>query len=223
VISVTCLDGRAFSFAPSTTAFFAIDFQRDFLEIEGGCCSDFDETKRLAAVVPAAQSAVRAARAAGLEIIHTWESYAADLSDVNPLKKDMNYVGVAGPLGRCLIRGEPGCDFVAAMQPGADEFVVDKPGFSAFYRTDLEEHLRARSIQSLIFTGVTYQCCVHSTLRDAVERGYRCLTLDDCCAAVAEDLEESVRQIIRGEGNLFGWIADSQAFLSALEAGGEGQ
>jgi len=216
VFSVTCLDGRAFSFEPSTTALFAIDFQRDFLEPEGGCSMDAEETKRLAAVMPTAQAAVRAARAAGIEIVHTRESYAPDLSDVSPAKKDMDYVGVEGPLGRCLIRGEPGCDFVNGMQPEDGERVVDKPGFSAFYRTDLEEHLRAGGVQSLIFTGITYQCCVHSTLRDAVERGYRCLTLDDCCAAVAEDLEDSVRRIIRSEGNLFGWIADSGLFCSAV-------
>lgn len=216
MITVSCNDGRKFSFDPASTALFVIDFQRDFLEQDGGCNVDDEGTLRLAAVVPAAKAAVEAARTAGIEIIHTRESYAPDLSDISPLKKDMDYVGVEGPLGRCLVRGEPGCDFVAEMQPEPGERVVDKPGFSAFYRTDLQDHLRARGISHLIVTGVTYQCCVHSTLRDAVDRGYRCLTLDDACAALDAELEEAVRRIIRSEGNLFGWISDSDSFRRAL-------
>ena len=222
MITVPCDDGRSFSFEPARTALLAIDFQRDFLEPEGGCADDPDGTKRLAAAVPAAKAAVAAARAAGIAVIHTRESYAADLSDVSPLKRDMGYVGVAGPLGRCLIRGEPGCDFVADMRPQSDELVVDKAGFSAFYGTDLHPHLSDRGITHLVFTGVTYQCCVHSTLRDAVERGYRCLTLDDGCAAPDAELEEAVRRIVRSEGNLFGWIADSGSFRDAL-ASAEGR
>lgn len=218
VITVPCDDGRRFSFDSARTALLAIDFQRDFLDHDGGCNVDEEGTERLAAVVPAAKAAVEAARAAGIDIIHTRESYAPDLSDVSPLKKNMDYVGVEGPLGRCLVRGEPGCDFVAEMQPAPGERVVDKPGFSAFYRTDLEAHLQARGTTHLIVTGVTYQCCVHSTLRDAVERGYRCLTLDDACAAPDAELEEAVRRIIRGEGNLFGWISDSASFRRALGA-----
>ena len=163
--------------------------QRDFVEPEGGCATDPEGTKRLASVVPAAKAAVGAARAAGIEIVHTRESYSGDLSDVSPLKKAMDYVGVEGPLGRCLIRGEPGCDFTADMRPEAGERVVDKAGFSAFYGTDLHAYLSDRGVTHLIVTGVTYQCCVHSTLRDAVERGYFCLTLDDCCAALDAELE----------------------------------
>ena len=216
MITVSCDDGRMFSFDPASAALLAIDFQRDFLDHDGGCNVDDEGTERLAAVVPAAKASVEVARAAGIEIIHTRESYAPDLSDVSPLKKNMDYVGVEGPLGRCLIRGEPGCDFVAEMQPAPGERVVDKPGFSAFYRTDLQDHLRARKITHLIVTGVTYQCCVHSTLRDAVDRGYRCLTLDDACAALDAELEEAVRRIIRSEGNLFGWIASSESFRDAL-------
>lgn len=218
VITVPCDDGRRFSFDSARTALLAIDFQRDFLEPDGGCHVNEAGTRRLAAAVPAAKAAVEAARAAGIEIVHTRESYAPDLSDVTPLKADSGYVGRAGALGRCLIRGEPGWDFVAAMQPKPGERIFDKPGFSAFYRTDLEAHLQARGTTHLIVTGVTYQCCVHSTLRDAVERGYRCLTLDDACAAPDAELEEAVRRIIRGEGNLFGWISDSTSFRRALGA-----
>ena len=216
LITVPCDDGRRFSFEPASTALLAIDFQRDFLEPDGGCHVDEAGTKRLAAAVPAAKAAVEAARAAGIMVIHTRESYAPDLSDVSPLKADMDYVGIEGPLGRCLVRGEPGCDFVAAMQPQPGERVFDKPGFSAFYRTDLQDHLCSRGITHVIVTGITYQCCVHSTLRDAVDRGYRCLTLDDACAALDAELEAAVRRIIRSEGNLFGWISDSRSFRGAL-------
>jgi nicotinamidase-related amidase len=213
---VTCDDGRSFAFEPASTAMLVIDFQRDFVDPEGGCRLDEAERKRLAAVMPAAREAVVAARAAGIAVIHTRESYSADGSDINPLKREMGYVGREGPLGRSLIRGEPGCDFATGMAPAPGERVVDKAGFSAFYGTDLEAHLRARGVASLIILGITYNCCVHSTLRDAVERGYRCLTLDDCCAATSANLEEAVRAVIRGEGNLFGWIGDGRAFCDAL-------
>jgi len=216
MFSVPCDDGRFYAFEPARTALLAIDFQRDFLEPDGGCNKDRQGTKRLAAVVPAAKAAVEVARAAGIEVIHTRESYSSDLSDVTPLKQAMAYVGAAGPLGRCLIRGEPGCDFIAGMQPEPDERVIDKAGFSAFYDTDLQDHLSARGITHLIVTGITYQCCVHSTLRDAVDRGYSCLTLDDSCAALDADLEDAVRRIMRSEGNLFGWIADVGSFRDAL-------
>jgi biuret amidohydrolase len=213
---VTCDDGRIFDFEPANTAMIVIDFQRDFLESEGGCSMDEHETTRLMAVVPAARRAVIAARAAGIEIIHTRESYPPDLSDISPLKKEMGYVGVEGPLGKCLIRGEPGCEFVPEMQPAPGERVLDKPGFSAYFKTDLQDHLQTRNVTHLIVAGVTYQCCVHSTLRDSVERGYRCLTLDDCSAASSPELDEAVRLIIRSEGNLFGWIASSSSFCDAL-------
>ena len=103
------------------------------------------------------------------------------------------------------------------MQPEPGEKVIDKPGFSAFYASDLESHLAANGITHLVVTGVTYQCCVHSTLRDAVDRGFHCLTLDDCCAALEPELENSVRRIIRSEGNLFGWISDSATYVKALK------
>ncbi len=216
MISVTCDDQRTFDFDPAHTALIAIDFQRDFIDADGGCNAGGAGTERLAAVVPVAQAAVIAARTAGIRIIHTREAYQPDLSDLNPLKKQSDYVGREGPLGRCLIRGEPGHDFIARMQPGPGEHVIDKPGFSAFYATDLEDHLQAQDVSHLIIMGVTYQCCVHSTLRDAVDRGYWCLTLDDCCAALDAGLEDAVRQIIRSEGNLFGWIAHSKEFRDAL-------
>jgi nicotinamidase-related amidase len=213
-IGVMCDDGRMFEFEPDRTAFLAIDFQRDFLDPEGGCV--VPGTERLRRAVPAARSSAEAARAAGIEVIHTRESYSPDLSDVTPLKHEMGYVGVDGPLGRSLIRGEPGCGFVPEMEPDPGELVIDKPGFSGFFRSELGGHLTARGITHLVVTGVTYQCCVHSTLRDAVDRGLYCLTLDDACAALEPHLDVAVRDVIRSEGNLFGWISDSPSFIGAL-------
>ena len=218
MISTPCEDQRNFSFSPEKTAFLAIDFQRDFLECDGLSARDAAERQRLSNALAPARQALTAARKAGMEIIHTREAYAADLSDVNNCKRDMGYVGLEGPLGRRLIKGEPGCDFVQDMSPRNGERVFDKPGFSAFYSTDLQSHLSAREITHLIFTGITYQCCVHSTLREAVDRGYYCLTLDDACRAVNEDLEKAVRMIIRAEGNLFGWISNTDLFSRSIDA-----
>lgn len=216
VIRVPCEDGRTFELPIGSTALLAIDFQRDFLDADGGCADD--GTTRLRNAVPAAQRALDAARAAGLAVIHTREAYAPDLSDVTELKRQMGYVGVPGPLGKTLVRGEPGCEIVPEMLPEEDEVVIDKPGFSAFYRTGFESHLQGSGVTHLVFTGVTSQCCVHSTLRDAVERGFFCLTLDDACAAGTPELDDAVRRVIRGERNLFGWISSTADFVGALAA-----
>ncbi|NQV46062.1 MAG: cysteine hydrolase family protein [Rhodospirillales bacterium] len=214
--TIVCDDQRSFEFDPSQTALIVIDYQRDFLEPEGGC-SGYDEgSQRLAKVIPMAKSVLEAARKADLQIIHTRESYRLDMTDVSPLKREKGYVGKEGPLGRCLLRGEPGCDIISDMAPMTHEPVVDKPGFSAFFETDLQHILKNQDIACLVIIGITYQCCVHSTLRDAVDRGFRCLTLDDCCAALSPDLEEATRAIMRSEGNLFGWISDSRTFCEAV-------
>ncbi len=215
MISIACDDGRTFEFDPARTALMVIDYQRDFLEPDGGCANYDEGSERLASVLPAAKSVLEAARKAGLHIIHTRESYRPDMTDVSPLKREKGYVGREGPLGRCLLRGEPGCDIVADMAPEPHEPVVDKPGFSAFFETDLVHILNNQGIESLVIIGITYQCCVHSTLRDAVDRGFKCLTLDDCCAALSPELEDATRAIMRSEGNLFGWISDSKTFCAA--------
>jgi nicotinamidase-related amidase len=133
------------------------------------------------------------------------------------MKRERNSAGQPGPLGRFLIRGEPGQDIVADLAPEPGEPVFDKPGFSAFYRTGLQDHLRSHGITHLIVTGVTTQCCVHSTLRSAVDRGYWCLTLEDCCAAQEPALHEAALSLIYGEGHLFGWVCASPALLAALD------
>ena len=159
---------------------------------------------RMQAIVPALQRTLEAGRRAGLEIIHTREGYAPDLSDVHAAKAERGWVGQKGPLGHFLIRGEAGQDFIAELQPADAEAVIDKPGFSGFYRTDLQARLDAGGITHLVLCGVTSQCCVHSTLRDAVDRGFACLTLADGCAAFDRKLHEATLAIIQGEDHLFG-------------------
>jgi nicotinamidase-related amidase len=162
------------------------------------------------------QQVANAARTAGVRLIHTREGYAPDLSDVHPAKGERSWVGRSGPLGRFLIRGEPGHDFIPECLPAAGEAIIDRPGFSAFYRTDLEECLKTAGLTHLVFTGVTTQCCVHSSLRDAVDRGFLCLTLADGCAAYERRLHDASLALIQGEDHLFGWIAEAGAFIAAL-------
>ncbi len=211
LISVPCWQGLSYSFDPAQAAFLAIDMQRDFL-VEGGG----EDTAGLREIVPTVAVVLDAARRASLTVIHTREGYAPDLSDVHDLKRARQSVGQAGALGRFLIRGEFGHDFVDECRPLDGETVIDKPGFSAFYKTDLEDQLRAQGINHLIFAGVTAQCCVLSTIRAAVDRGFYCLLLADACAAFDTGLHRATLDIIQGENQLFGWIADSAELIAAL-------
>jgi len=218
VRSVACWDDRVFSFEPPSTALVVIDMQRDFLDSEGGAAIEGEPIDRLRAAIPTVASVTDGARAAALHVYHTREGYASDLSDVGLAKADRNSVGNPGPLGRFLIRGEPGHDFADGFGPAPGESVIDKPGFSAFYRTDLHDHLDAARVTHLIICGITTQCCVHSTLRDAVDRGFYCLTVADACAAFDPEVHDATLRIIQAENHLFGWIADTVDVLTALQS-----
>jgi len=206
---VICQDQRRFTFAPQHTALAMIDMQRDFF-------SPREKTAALHEILSPAELVLAAARNAGVHVFHTREGYARDGSDINPFKQALGYVGKPGPNGPFLIRGSPGHDFLDGFEPLTDEVVIDKAGFSGFYRSALDEELRARAVTHILLAGVTTQCCVHSTLRDAVERGYFCLTLDDCCATVEPAVHQATMRIIRAEHDLFGWIGDSAELLAAL-------
>jgi nicotinamidase-related amidase len=222
-MNIRCRHGRTFKADPERTALIVIDMQRDFLDAEGASGLAGVDTGRLAAIVPAVRGVLDAARAAGLVVIHTREGHRPDLSDL-PRTKQEQYaasgipIGEPGPLGRRFVRGEPGHDIVAALAPMADETVIDKPGFGAFFGTDLEERLRTAGVTHIILSGVTTQCCVHSTLREAVDRGFACLTVADACATEDPALHEAVLRIIASEGHLFGWIADSVDVTASLAA-----
>lgn len=203
--TVACWDERQFDFDVHSTALLVIDMQQDF----------FADAPALEAAKPGVTAVVAAARLAGMTIIHTREGYtAADGPDVNAYKKHLGYVGRESPSGPFLIRGTEGHDFAPDFEPADGEAVVDKAGFSGFYGTDLQEMLAG--ITHLVIVGITTQCCVHSTLRDAVERAYFCLTVYDATAAEEVDVHNATMKIIQAERHLFGWISDAASTANAI-------
>ena len=161
-----------------------------------------------------------AARAAGLLVIHTREGHRPDLSDAPPAKVERGTpsmrIGDGGPMGRILIRGEAGHDIIPELYPIAGEPVIDKPGKGAFYQTDLELMLRNCAIENLLVTGVTTEVCVNTTVREANDRGYRCIVLADCCASYFPEFHEMGLKMIKAQGGIFGWVSDSKNALAAL-------
>ena len=210
-ISVQCRGGRVFDFVSGRTALLAIDMQREFFTDEAGPCVD-----EMRAIVPRVACLLETARTLGCRVIHTRESYQPDLSDVSLYRRSLGYVGRKESLGRFCILGEPGHEFVEAVRPLGGEPVIDKASFGAFYQTDLHDRLQAAGVVHLILCGVTTQCCVHSTLREAVDRGYWCLTVADCCAATEPGLHEAALSLIAGEGHLFGWVCDLEDVQRAI-------
>ncbi len=209
--SIPCTENRSFTFEPATTALILIDMQRDFLHPDGASGDSEFDLGPLQAIVPNLQPLLHAARNSAMTIAHTREGHNPDLSDLTDLKRERSRdagaeIGGTGPLGRYLVRGERGHDFIDELRPQAGEWVIDKPGFGAFYATDLEARLRIGKITHLIIGGVTTQCCVQSTLREAVDRGFRCMTLADGCAAFDPALHKATLDMIQSEGHLFGWI-----------------
>jgi nicotinamidase-related amidase len=224
MISVACRDQRVFACEPEKTALLVIDMQRDFCSPEGASAYAGENVDPLLEIVPRIVQVVAAARRRAMTIIHTREGHRPDLSDLTPAKRERSRlagaeIGAPGPLGRILVRGEYGHDFINELRPAPGEIILDKPGFGAFYQTELDSYLRARSIDRLILTGVTTQCCVQSTLREAVDRGYYCLTLRDCSAAFVPAWHEATFAMIASEGHLFGWVGSSPDLLDALGRG----
>jgi nicotinamidase-related amidase len=201
-------------------ALMIIDMQRDFLEPGGFGETLGNDVSRLAAAVGPCRAVLDAARKCGLYVIHTREGHRPDLSDAPPAKLERGTpakrIGAPGPMGRVLIRGEPGHDIVPALYPAAGEPVVDKPGKGAFYQTDLELMLRNRGIATLFVCGVTTEVCVNTTVREANDRGYRCIVLSDCCASYFPAFHEAGLAMIKAQGGIFGWVSSSGAVLAAL-------
>jgi nicotinamidase-related amidase len=210
-VSVQCRGERVYQFSPASTALLAIDFQQEFFTADIGQCPD-----EMQAILPRVASVQALARQLGCRVIHTRESYQADLSDVHAYRQSLDYVGESRSLGRFCILGEPSHEFVDAVKPLGDETVIDKASFGAFYNTNLDDLLRADGIDHLIICGVTTQCCVHSTLREAVDRGYWYLTIADGCAATDPGMHEAALSLIAGEGHLFGWVADAADLESGI-------
>jgi nicotinamidase-related amidase len=202
------------------TALLIIDMQRDFLEPGGFGEALGNDVTRLSAIVPACRSLLEAARTAGLTVIHTREGHRPDMTDAPRAKVERGApslrIGDRGPMGRILIRGEAGHAIIAELAPAAGEPVLDKPGKGAFYQTDLELMLRNRGIDALLVCGVTTEVCVHTSVREANDRGYRCIVVGDCCASYFPEFHEVGLRMIAAQGGIFGWVAASGAVISAL-------
>ncbi|WP_217705076.1 cysteine hydrolase family protein [Peristeroidobacter soli] len=212
-MNLSCERGRSISLSPDTTALVCIDFQRDFVSLDGMAAARGAPVEQLLSATAAARVALDIARELHMFVAHTREVYAPDLSDLNRYRRQFDTViGAAGPLGRFLVRGEQGSEIVDEMRPHADEPVIDKAGFSAFHRTSLDDILRERGIDTLLLTGVTTQCCVASTLRSAVDLGYCCVLLQDACAAYDPADHEATLRVIFSEGHTFGWVSDTTRF-----------
>ncbi len=206
---------------PERTALIIIDMQRDFLEPGGFGETLGNDVSLLSAAIKPCRAVLDAARRAGMLVIYTREGHRADMSDAPPAKVERGSpslrIGAPGPMGRILIRGEAGHDIVPELYPSAGEPVVDKPGKGAFYATDLHGILQHRGIENLIVCGVTTEVCVHTTVREANDRGYRCVVPGDCCGSYFPEFHEMGLRMIKAQGGIFGWVTDSSRVLAALE------
>ncbi|XVU26883.1 cysteine hydrolase family protein [Actinoplanes sp. CA-054009] len=206
-----------FTFEPATTALLVIDMQRDFLLPGGFGESLGNDVSQLSRTIEPLAALLAAWRSANLPVIHTREGHVPDLSDCPPTKLARGQIGQRGAFGRILIRGEYGHDIVDELAPIDDEIVIDKPGKGAFYATDLSEILGKSGVTSLIVTGVTTEVCVHTTVREANDRGYECLVLADCVGSYFPEFQRAGLDMIAAQGGIFGWVAESPQVIGALQ------
>ncbi|OIQ83061.1 peroxyureidoacrylate/ureidoacrylate amidohydrolase RutB [mine drainage metagenome] len=204
------------------TALLVIDMQRDFLDPRGYAACAGLNTALLRQAIPGAQRLLAAARRRGMVVIHTRESHRADLSDCPSAKLERAAragapIGTPGPLGRLLVRGEHGHNIIDELAPLAGEPVVDKPGYSVFHQIDLQQILAAQGIGELILCGVTTEVCVHSTLRAAVDLGYRCRLAGDACASAYPALHHAALDMVAVEGGIFGSVHASATLADAID------
>ncbi|MDM0077612.1 cysteine hydrolase [Variovorax sp. J2P1-59] len=210
----------AYEFDPAKTALVLIDMQRDFIEPGGFGETLGNDVSLLEAIVPATKKTLEAWREAGGLVVHTREAHKPDLSDCPPAKRNRGNptlrIGDEGPMGRILVMGEPGNQIIDALAPIEGEIVVDKPGKGAFYATGLHEMLKRRGITHLLFGGVTTEVCVQTSMREANDRGYDCLLLEDCTESYFPAFKAAAVEMIRAQGAIVGWTAPSAALLAAL-------
>jgi nicotinamidase-related amidase len=201
-------------------ALIIIDMQRDFLEPGGFGETLGNNVSLLQAAVEPLRKVLEAAREAKMLVIHTREGHRPDLSDAPKHKVERGEpslrIGAPGPMGRILVRGEPGHDIIPELYPAPGEPVIDKPGKGAFYQTDLELMLKNREIDTLFVCGVTTEVCVNTTVREANDRGFRCIVISDCCASYFPEFHAAGLAMIKAQGGIFGWVAASPQFLTAM-------
>jgi nicotinamidase-related amidase len=211
---------EAIGINPERTAVIVIDMQRDFLEPGGFGESLGNDVSLLKRAILPIQALLQGARKKKMLVIHTREGHRPDLSDAPKAKVERGApsmrIGAPGPMGRILIRGEPGQDIIPELYPIEGEPIIDKPGKGAFYATDLQTILINKGIESLIVCGVTTEVCVHTTVREANDRGYRCIVPGDCCGSYFPEFHELGLRMIKAQGGIFGWVSDSQKILAAL-------
>jgi nicotinamidase-related amidase len=205
---------------PAHTALVVIDMQRDFVEKGGFGDSLGNDVARLEAIVPATARLIALFRAREWPIVHTREAHKPDLSDCPPSKirrgNPTLHIGETGAMGRLLVRGEPGNQIVDDLSPLEGELVVDKPGKGMFWATGLHETLQRMGITHLVFAGVTTEVCVQTSMREANDRGYECLLIEDATESYFPEFKASAIEMIAAQGGIVGWVAPLANLQEAL-------
>jgi len=209
-----------FNFDPASTALLIIDMQRDFI-LPGGFGEMLgNDVSKLKPAIEPTRRVLNSFRGKHLKILHTREGHRPDMSDCPPAKRTRGNlkvgIGDQGPMGRVLIRGELGHGIIKELEPLPSEPVIDKPGKGAFFATDLELILKYLGIRSLVVTGVTTEVCVQTSVREANDRGYECLVLEDCVASYFPEFQRAALDMIKAQGGIVGWVSTSDELLKAL-------
>ncbi len=209
-----------YNFDIQKSALVIIDMQRDFVEPGGFGETLGNDVSLLRAIIPACQATLAAWRQAGGLVVHTREAHSADLSDCPPAKRNRGNptlrIGDAGPMGRILVAGEPGNQIIPELAPIPGEIVLDKPGKGAFYATPLQNLLQQAGITHLVFMGVTTEVCVQTSMREANDRGYDCLLLEDCTESYFPEFKKQAVEMMRAQGAIVGWTSTSSQLIAAL-------
>jgi len=210
-----------YPFAPGQTALVIIDMQRDFIDPGGFGASLGNDVLLLHSAIEPIANLLKAWRTRGWPVVHTRESHKPDLSDCPPAKRLRGEpslrIGDPGPMGRLLVRGEPGTDIIPALAPQTGELVIDKPGKGMFWSTGLHEMLHAQGVTHLVFTGVTTEVCVQTSMREANDRGYDCLLVEDATESYFPEFKAAALAMIAAQDAIVGWYTRSDILIAGLD------